>query len=79
MAIFVVLGIDVFLLSDENDWDLFNSVGVGDAVVLLKMHALVDVIQNWGYITWVEFRLLLSLMEEQTGMNFPYLFWWMFP
>jgi hypothetical protein len=46
VTIFIVLSLYVFLLGNENDGNLLDSVGVSDSVVFFKMGALMYVIQD---------------------------------
>jgi hypothetical protein len=46
VAIFVVLGVDIFFLGDKNDWDFFHTIGVGNSVVFFEMRALMDIIED---------------------------------
>ena len=53
VTVFIVLSLYVFLLGNENDRNLLNSVGVSDSVVFFKMGALMYVIQDGCDIIWM--------------------------
>jgi hypothetical protein len=46
VAIFVVLGFDVFFFGDKNNWDFLHPISVGDSVVFFEMGALMDIIED---------------------------------
>lgn len=44
MTTIIMLVFHIFLFSNENDWSLLNSVGMGDSIVLLKMGCVLQII-----------------------------------
>jgi len=79
MILFIVLKVNIFLLRDKYNRNLLNPIGVGDSIVFFEMYALVYILKNRRHISWINKALLLSLIGEQIGRNFPYEFWWIFP
>lgn len=53
VVIFVILQIDIFFFSDEDNGNFFHPVSVGDSIVFLKMATFIYVIQDGGDIVWM--------------------------
>lgn len=68
---FVALCLHVFLLSDENDRDLLDSKGVGDAIIFFEMRGLMQIVEDGLNWSWFSVVVPLSEMDEQTGRNLP--------
>lgn len=46
VTVLVILGLDIFFFSDEDDGDFFDSVGISDSVVFFEMGTFMNVIEN---------------------------------
>ena len=69
----------IFLLSDENNRNLLNSIGICDSIIFFEVRSILQIVKDILNRCYVMIELPLSDMDEQIGMNLPYLFSYEFP
>ena len=70
---------NIFLLGDEDNGNLLNSIGISNSIVLFEMRSIVQIVKDVLDGSCMREQLPLSEIDEQMGMNLPYLFSYEFP
>ena len=79
MASLEMLIFNIFLLGDENHGNLLNSIGISNSIVLFEMRSIVQIVKDVLDGSCMREEIPLSEIDEQMGMNLPYLFSYEFP